>query len=104
MKITYADRVSVGLPYDANFKWHMPICVEGYRAEQKCMPFFGTVTERALRKKSKARKHIKINAMLRSGFFSGKHARSWSRVLDFFQGFTDKGYVTGFTITYRFND
>ena len=26
LKIIYADRVSVELSFDANFKWHMPIC------------------------------------------------------------------------------
>ena len=31
--------------------------------------------QRDLRKKSKARKHIQIDPMLRSGFFSAKHAR-----------------------------
>ena len=35
IKIICEDRVSVGLSYDANFKWHMPICVERYRSEHK---------------------------------------------------------------------
>ena len=39
------------------------------------MLFFGTVTERVFQKKTKAREHIQIDATLRSGFFSGKHAR-----------------------------
>ena len=52
--------------------YDMPICAEICRAEQKYMPFFGAVTERAFRKKkSKAREHI--------------------CVLDFFPGLTDKG-------------
>ena len=34
--------------------------------------FFGTVTERDFRKKSKAQKHIQIGSMLRSGFFFRK--------------------------------
>ena len=42
MKLICADRVSVGLSYDANFKWHMPTCVERYRVEKKYMPIFGT--------------------------------------------------------------
>ena len=58
MKIICVDRVSVGLSYDANFKRHMPICVERYRDEQKYMPFFGTVTERAFRKKNPKHKNI----------------------------------------------
>ena len=58
MKIICADRVSVGLSYDANLKWHMPICVERYRVEQKYMPFFGTVTERAFRKKNPKQRNI----------------------------------------------
>ena len=32
-----------------NFKWHMPICAKICPAEQKYMPFFGTITERAFR-------------------------------------------------------
>ena len=55
MKLICADRVSVGLSYDANFKWHMPICVERSRAEQKYMPFFGTITERVSRGKNPER-------------------------------------------------
>ena len=51
MKILCGNRVSVRLYCDVNFKWHMPICAEICRAEQKYMPFFGTVTERVLRKK-----------------------------------------------------
>ena len=51
MKLICADRMSVGLSYDANFKWHMPRCVVRYHAEQKYIPFFGTVTERDFRKK-----------------------------------------------------
>ena len=31
--------------------YDMPICAEICRAEQKYMPFFGAVTERAFRKK-----------------------------------------------------
>ena len=67
MKILCANRVSAGLSYDVNFKWHMPICVEICGAEQKYMPFFGTITERDFRKKSKAQKHIQIDIMIRSG-------------------------------------
>ena len=49
------------------------------------MPYFGTEAKRAIRKKSKAQKHIQNNSLLRFGFFSKKHARWWSRVLDFFR-------------------
>ena len=35
MKIICADRVSVGLSYDANVKWHMPIWGKICHAEQK---------------------------------------------------------------------
>ena len=84
MKIICADRVSVGLSSDANFKWHMPICVEGCRAEQKYMSFFGTVTERIFRKKIQSTETYKNGTTLRSGFFPEKHAGSRSRVLDFF--------------------
>ena len=51
MKIICADTVSVGLSYDTYFKWHMPIWGEICRAEEKYMPFFGTITERDFRKK-----------------------------------------------------
>ena len=91
MKRIRADRVSVGQSYDANFKWHMPICVERCRAKQKYMPFFGTVTERAFRKKIQTTGTYTNDATLRSGLFSAKRARRRSRVLDFFPGFTDKG-------------
>ena len=37
--------MSVGLSYDANLKWHMPICTEICRAEQEYMPFFGTIND-----------------------------------------------------------
>ena len=58
MKIICADRVSVRLSNGAYFKWHMPICVERCRAEQKYMPFFGTVTERSFRKKIPKHRNI----------------------------------------------
>ena len=61
--------MSVELCYHANLKWHMPIREE--------------ICERAFRRKSKAQKRTQIDAMLRSGFFFGKHARWRSRVLDF---------------------
>ena len=73
------DRVSVGLSYDANFKWHMPIWGEVCRAEQNNTIMltikqyqyanFGSVTERDFRKNSIAQKHIQIGSMLRSGYF-----------------------------------
>ena len=37
-----ADSVSVGLSYDVNLKWHMPICAEICGVEQKYMPFLGS--------------------------------------------------------------
>ena len=40
IKIICADRLPLGLSYDANFKWHMPIRGEICRVEQKSMPFF----------------------------------------------------------------
>ena len=51
IKILCVYTVSVRLSYDVNFNWHMPICAEICRAEQKYMPFFGTITERDFRKK-----------------------------------------------------
>ena len=66
MKIKCADRVSIRLFYDTNFK----------------IAIFGTVTDRVFWAwKSKAQKH-KNDARLRSRFFCWKHARSG--VLDCF--------------------
>ena len=75
MKLMCADKVSVGVSYDANFKWHMPVFVERYRMEQKYMPFFDTVTKRAFRKKSKAQEHIQMMQRCAVDFFSAKCAR-----------------------------
>ena len=70
-----ADSVSVGLSYDVNLKWHMPICAEICGAEPKYMPFFGTTTERDLRKKNPKHRNIYKwhNAAL--WIFSAKRAR-----------------------------
>ena len=61
-----------------NLKGNMPRWTKIYA-------IFGTVAERQFREKFKAQKHIQIFSMLRSRFFSAKHARWWSRVMDFFQ-------------------
>ena len=74
MKIICAVIVSVGLFYDANFKWHMPIRVEICRAEQRYMPFFGTVTERHFWENQSTETYTN-DATLRSAFFNAKHAR-----------------------------
>ena len=50
--------MSVELYYGANFKWHMPIWEEICRAEQKYMPFFGTVAERVFWKKNPKHRNI----------------------------------------------
>ena len=68
----------------SNFKWHMPIWGKICRAQQKYMPFFGAITQRHIRKKIQSTEAYTNDATLRSGF-STKHARWWSRVLDFFQ-------------------
>ena len=75
-KIICADRVTVGLSYDAYFKWHIPIWGEICRAEQKYMPVLGPSSRAIPEKKSKAHKHIIIykwckvgNFKLCSGFF-----------------------------------
>ena len=75
MKIIGADTVSVGLSYDAYSKWHMPICAELCCAEQKYMPFFGTVTECDFREKIQSTETYTNDATLRSGFFPAKRAR-----------------------------
>ena len=76
---------------NVNFKWHMPICAEICRAEQKYLPFFGTVTGRAFRKKSKTWEHIQNDATLRSGFFPENALGYGPAFWIFFPGFTDKG-------------
>ena len=68
--------MSVGLCYNANFKWHLPISEEICRAEQEYMPFLEPYPSVLSGKISKAQEHIQIDEMLRSGFFfSGKCAR-----------------------------
>ena len=63
----------------------MPIWEEICRAEQKYMPFFGTVAERHFWKKNPKHRNIyKSSQCCAPDFFSAKDARWWSRVLDFF--------------------
>ena len=76
MKLICADRVSVGLSYDANFKWHKPICVGKCR---EIMPFFGTVTDLAFRKKVPKHKNVYNDAKLSSGFFCETRSVTVSR-------------------------
>ena len=91
MKIICADRVPVSLYYDVNLKWHMPIYAEICRAKQKYMPFFGTVTERAFRKKkSKAPEHIQMMQRCALDFFP-RNALGDGPAFWIFPGFTDKG-------------
>ena len=68
IKIICADTVSVGLSYDTNFKWYIPILGEICRAEEKCH-FLGLSPSVISGKKSTSQKHIQIDSMLRSGFF-----------------------------------
>ena len=75
MKIRCTNRLSVGLSYEANFKWHMPICVERCHAKQNYMPFFWTITERAFRKKFQSTGTYTNAATIRSEFFPAKRAR-----------------------------
>ena len=69
MKIICADTVSVGLSYDTNFKWHMPISGEICHSEQNYMSFLGPPPSA----------------------FSGNGPKHRNAVLWIF--FTDKGYV-----------
>ena len=92
IKIVRTEKVSVGLSYDANLKWNMPICVERCRAKQKYLPFFGTVTECAFRKKIQSIGTYTKDATLRFGFFfREKRSVMFPRFGFFFSGFTDKG-------------
>ena len=68
--------MSVELYYGANFKWHMPICEEIFRGEQKYMSFFGTVVESVFWKKNPKHRNIyKSSQCCALDFFSTKHAR-----------------------------
>ena len=62
IKIICADRLPLGLSYDANFKWHMPIRGEICRVEQKSMPFFSE------KKKIQSTETYTNDTTLRSGF------------------------------------
>ena len=76
--------VSVEPCYDAYFKWHMPICVERCHAEPIYV-IFGTVTERAFRKKIPSRGTYTNDATLRSGFFFRETRSMTVPRLGFFQ-------------------
>ena len=89
MKIICADRVSVGLSYDANFKWHMPICVERCRAEQKYMLFWDRHRARSPEKYQSTGTYVN-HATLRSGFFP-RNALGDGPAFWIFPGLTDKG-------------
>ena len=84
--------MSVRLYCDVNLKWHMPICAERYRAGQKYMPLFGTVTERHLRKKIP--KHGNIYKMMQRcalDFFPQNALGDGPAFWIFYPRFTDKG-------------
>ena len=92
MKIICADTVSVGLPYDAYLKWHMPICAEICHAEQKYMPFFwDRHRARFPEKNSKAQEHIQMMQRCTLDFFRETRSVTVPRFGFFFPGFTDKG-------------
>ena len=61
--------MSVRLTYYANFKWHFSIWGEICHSEQTYMPFFGTITERAFREKSKIQEHIQMIQRCALDFF-----------------------------------
>ena len=69
MECICADRVSVGLSYDANFEWHMPIFVDRYSAEQKYMPFFGPSLSALSGKNPKPQEHIQMIQRYALDFF-----------------------------------
>ena len=84
-KIICADRVSIGLRYDAylkkeyaNIGGDMPLWLKIYAI------FWDCYRARFLEKRSKAQKHLQFDAMLRCEFFTAKRARWWSRILFFF--------------------
>ena len=93
IKIICAETVSVGLSYSAIFKWHMQLCEEIYRAEQKYKPFFGTVTERDFRKNQSTETYTN-DATLHSGFFPPNALGDGPAFWIFFPGFTDKGKIS----------
>ena len=73
-RVVCADRVSVGISFDANLKWNIPICVERYRAEQKYMPFLGPLPSALSGKKSEAQEHRQMMQRYVLDFFPAKRA------------------------------
>ena len=74
--ITVVEVVSIGLGYDANLKWHMPIWGKICQSKQNYILFLRPSRWRRHRarlpEKSKAHKHIQFDAMLPSGHFFRK--------------------------------
>ena len=66
-------KMSVAPSYDANFKWHMPICVERCRVDYKCH-FWDYHRARFPKKKSKAQKHIQMAQRCALDFFREKRS------------------------------
>ena len=87
MKTICADRMSVGLSDDANFKWHMPICVDAVLNKNTIYLlgiYYFWDRHRPRFPEKKIPKHwniYKSSQCCTLDFFSAKHAR----VLDFFQ-------------------
>ena len=90
MKIICTDRVSVGLSYDTNLKWHMPIFGEICRAEQKYMPFLGPSPSALSGKKFQSTGTYTNDVTLRSEFFP-ENALGDGPACWVFSRFTDKG-------------
>ena len=86
-----ADKVSAGLSYDLNFKWHMSICAEICGAKQNYMPFLEPSPTAITGKKSKAQKHIQMAQRCALDFFSQNALGDGPAFWIFFPGFTDKG-------------
>ena len=100
MKITCADRVSVRLYCDVNFKWHMPLCAEISCAEKNICHFLGPSPSALSGKKfQNMGTYTKwCNAAL--WIFSAKRARWRSRVLDFFS----RIHGSGLSSTIRYSN
>ena len=84
------DRVSVRLSYDANFKWHMPICVEDTVLNKNICHFLGS-SPSALSGKNPNHRNICqwCNAAL--GIFFCETRLVTVPRSGFFPGFMDKG-------------
>ena len=74
-----------------NFKWHMPLCAELCRAEQKYMPFFGPSPSVLSGKKFQNMETYTKSCNAALWIFPQNALGDGPAFRIFFPGFTDKG-------------